>query len=97
MLPLIAHHSSDDFPISSLCGKRCEKNRSTQRTSLGRCGFARQDEDRRSAKNPHDRQKAHEIMFQKSQTASKTHIDDDKEHRKYVPAMTNRAEKVRWR
>lgn len=48
-------------------------------------------------KNPHDRQKAHEIMFQKSQTASKTHIDDDKEHRKYVPAMTNRAEKVRWR
>ena len=27
----------------------------------------------------------------------KTHIDDGKEHRKYVPAMTNRAEKVRWR
>jgi hypothetical protein len=97
MLPLIAHHSSDDFPISSLCGKRCEKNRSTQRTSLGRCGFARQDEDRRSAKNPHYRQKAHEIMFRKSQTTSEKHIDDDKEHRKYVPAMTNRAEKVRWR
>lgn len=32
-------------------------------------------------------------MFQKSQTTSKTHIDDDKEHRKYVPAMTKRAEK----
>lgn len=32
-------------------------------------------------------------MFQKSQTTSKNHIDDDKEHRKYVPAMTNRAEK----
>ena len=36
-------------------------------------------------------------MFQKSQTTSETHIGDDKEHRKYVPAMTNRAEKVRWR
>lgn len=93
MLPLIAHHSSDDFPISSLCGKRCEKNRSTQRTSLGRCGFARQDKDRKIAKNPHDRQKAHEIMFRKSQTTLETHIDDDKEHRKYVPAMTNRTEK----
>lgn len=32
-------------------------------------------------------------MFQKSQTTSETHIDGDKEHRKYVPAMTNRAEK----
>ncbi|MEI3143264.1 MAG: hypothetical protein V8S77_08705 [Oscillospiraceae bacterium] len=51
----------------------------------------RQDEDRKSAKNPHYRQKAHEIMFQKSQTTSEKHIDDDKEHRKYVPAMTNRA------
>ena len=36
-------------------------------------------------------------MFRKSQTASKNHIDDGKEHRKYVPAMTNGAEKVRWR
>ena len=32
-------------------------------------------------------------MFRKSQTTSEKHIDDDKEHRKYVPAMTNRAEK----
>lgn len=44
-------------------------------------------------KNPHDRQKAYEIMFQKSQTTSKNHIDDDKEHRKYVPAMTKRTER----
>ena len=36
-------------------------------------------------------------MFQKSQTTSEKHIDDDKEHRKYVPAMTSSAEKVRWR
>lgn len=36
-------------------------------------------------------------MFQKSQTTSKNHIGDGKEYRKYVPAMTNSAEKVRWR